>query len=48
MMTYLLWVAGVPVMEFYGEGAGATCGHVATAVAFTYHAAASCVLLVAA
>jgi len=47
-MTYLLWVAGTPVIEFIGAGAGAECKFIAAAVALTYHASTACVLLVGA
>lgn len=48
MMTFLLWVMGKPVMEFYGEGAEETCMYIAKAVEATYHAAAACALTVGA
>ena len=47
-MTYLLWVAGVPLIEFLGEEAEATCAYFAAAVEGTYHAATVCTLLVGA
>ena len=48
MLTYLLYVAGIPLMEFSGEEAEAACGLVALAVEGTYHAVAACALLVGA
>jgi dihydroxyacetone kinase DhaKLM complex PTS-EIIA-like component DhaM len=48
VLSYLLWVAGIPVIEFSGEEAAEACAAVAAIVEGTYHAAAACALLVAA
>jgi hypothetical protein len=48
MMTSLLLVAGIPVMEFYGDDAKEACAYFATAVEATYHAATACALLIGA
>ena len=46
-MTYLLWIAGIPAMEFYGPKAEMACAKIALAVEGTYHTAVACALLVA-
>jgi hypothetical protein len=45
-MTYLLWVAGIPAIEFYGPKAEMTCAKIALAVEGAYHAATACALVV--
>jgi hypothetical protein len=47
-MTYLLWVAGAPAIEFYGPKAAEACAKIAIAVEGAYHAATACALVVGA